>query len=85
MGVIGYDVSSQEGCGVSYPETRPEGLWALGASVSALGRWSRQWYVEEGNEEKLVAASEVKWRREILGINEKEIWGPKEPLKSAYA
>lgn len=39
--------------------------------------------MEDQNADRLLAASEV--RREILGINEKEILGLKEPFKSAYA
>lgn len=39
--------------------------------------------MDNWNEKRLVAVSEV--RREILGINEKEIWGPKKPFKSDYA
>ena len=53
--------------------------WDLGA----FGRLRWQFFVEDWNEKRLVAVSEV--RREILDTNEKEIWGPKKPLKSDYA
>ena len=53
--------------------------WDLGA----FGKLRWQCFAEDWNEKRRVAVSEV--RREILGINEKEILGPKEPFKSDYA